>query len=719
MTDNGWTGQGGQASQAGRGWAAGLRFGDRYEVERLIGEGGWAETYRGRDLLLERVVALKLLRTQFAADPALVDRFEREARIAAAVSHPNVVTVYDYGTQEGTFFIALQFIAGEDLKHHVVKRGSLPVPDATGVTREILLGLGAIHRAGIVHRDVKPQNVLIGDDGIVRITDFGIAHQSLATRVTTHGDAMGTASYMAPEQAQGDEVSPATDIYALGVVLYELLTGRLPFNRGHAMAILLAHLQDAPEPPSQVAPLAGIPAWLEAIVLRAMAKNPVDRYASAGEMLDAVNAAGRGVSPAAQTQRFAGSPASIGATTKAMPGVPGAATHNAETATSVMGPRFRGGDGEGPPPAPPPVAEARGPSRWARNVAILFVVLIALAVAGVAAANLFDENGDGTNAGDDESATATVRSIPAMSTATEEPEPDGEPTDALRPTATETEAPEPTDPPEATAEPTETPAPTTVPTDVPTETPTEVPTAPPTPTEVPDEPTETPVPVDEGPPIEQVTEPASSGGVGGSVDPIVLSADSWSGGAGKKKDRNPASTGSGGGEGDVASVEARSGPKSEAELEFSLSEIPAAGVRIEVQTRIERPEDGPALLVVAVNEAATAEPIDLSGSGDTWAIVDIPVPAEVLVVGQNRIVMTAQEATDRQGRAVVILLGTVTVTRVGGVGTQSSEDDAESFAAAEETPEPVVEQDERGEPDPDGESDTGGGEPTIAPVQDY
>ena len=288
MTDNGRSGISGPNGSGSRGWATGTRFGDRYLVGRLIGEGGWAETYEGQDLLLGRTVALKVLRTQFAADPTLVDRFEREARISAAVSHPNVVAVYDYGTQDGSFFIALQFIAGEDLKQLIVRQGRVAILEAIHITREILRGLEEIHRAGIVHRDVKPQNVLMGRDGLIRITDFGIAHQELATRVTTHGDAIGTASYMAPEQAQGEDVSPATDIYAVGVVLYELLTGRLPFNRGHAMAILLAHIQEQPLPPSAVAADAGISPWLDRVVLRAMEKQPGDRFPSAAAMIDAL-----------------------------------------------------------------------------------------------------------------------------------------------------------------------------------------------------------------------------------------------------------------------------------------------------------------------------------------------------------------------------------------------------------------------------------------------
>ncbi len=541
MTDNGQIGYPGPISSGSRGWATGTRFGDRYLVGRLIGEGGWAETYEGQDLLLGRTVALKVLRTQFAGDPALVDRFEREARISAAVSHPNVVAVYDYGTQDGSFFIALQFVAGEDLKQVIVRRGRVPIPEAIHNTREILRGLEEIHRAGIVHRDVKPQNVLLGRDGLIRITDFGIAHQELATRVTTHGDAIGTASYMAPEQAQGGDVSPATDVYAVGVVLYELITGRLPFNRGHAMAILLAHIQEQPTSPSAAAPDAQIPPWLDAVVLRAMEKEPGARFPSAAAMSDALTGSprGSGITAPIRTEGAAA------ATIVASPGLP---TRRADTVVSppVDGARARGSGGA-PPRRPPPPAQAAGdrprPSRWGRSLALAFAVIAVLAIAAVAASGLLDGDPLGLWGGDgDSEPTATVRSSPAQ------PTPTGVESDAGDEEETP-ERPEPTETEEPEEESTETPAPSIAPrptVELP-QTPTEEPDVPPTetpePTDTPEPPTETPVPVEEeptdvpDPPTEPVDEdpgqPTGSGD-GQDADEILIPANQWTGGAGTR-----------------------------------------------------------------------------------------------------------------------------------------------------------------------------------------
>ncbi len=528
MTDNGQRNYPGPHGSGTRGWATGKRFGDRYLVGRLIGEGGWAETYEAQDLLLGRTVALKVLRTQFAADPALVDRFEREARISAAVSHPNVVAVYDYGTQDGSFYIALQYIAGEDLKQAIVRRGRIPIPEAIHVIREILRGLDEIHRAGIVHRDVKPQNVLLGRDGLIRITDFGIAHQELATRVTTHGDAIGTASYMAPEQAQGEDVTPATDVYAVGVVLYELLTGRLPFNRGHAMAILLAHIQEQPIRPSVAAPDAGIPPWLDGIVLRAMEKLPEARFATAAMMIDALAGGNRGNNHTAPIRMALGTVAAGAATTLPSPGI--AKVLGETVVPPPDGEAFRRAKGGAPPRTPPPVSRSPGdrfqPSRWKRSLALFVALLAVLAVAAIAVASMMDDDPFGLMGGDgDSDPTATVRSIPALPTATEEGSNanDDETPERTDPTATEgpedesTETPAPTNTPQATvALP---PPPTTVPEEPPTETP--EPTETPAPTETPDPPTETPVPVEEpteipDPPTEPVEElDQSAGGSGG------------------------------------------------------------------------------------------------------------------------------------------------------------------------------------------------------------
>ncbi len=674
-------------------------------MEQLIGEGGWAETYRGQDLLLGRPVALKLLRSQFAADPALVDRFEREARIAAAISHPNVVAVYDYGTQYGTFFIALQYIAGEDLKQTVVRRGRLPLAESAGVTREILRGLGAIHRAGIVHRDLKPQNVLLGNDGIVRITDFGIAHHSLATRVTTHGDAMGTASYMAPEQAQGDDVTPETDIYAVGVVLFELLTGRLPFNRGHAMAILLQHIQEMPPSPSSVAPDAGIPAWMDSLVMRAMEKQPADRFSSSTEMIAALDAAGRSPDAPTSVGRPAAAATSDGATTLVTPGASGFGA--ASVVPPVAPPSVRSGSGSGSPPrTPPPVLPAPRPSRRGRNAVLVLVLLAFLAIAAVVAANVLD--GDGSNlfgSGDNDPPTATVRSIPARATATSEAtdEPDDEPTERPVPTATTVATDDPSETPELPATETATLEPTDVPTTEPTAT-----TEPETPT-----PTQTPVPVDEDPPIQQVTEEPEYGAVLPKGGQVVLSADAWSGGAGKKKNDTPRGNGNsngngngnGGGGEDVASVEARAGPKASAAVTFRLNQIPGDGVTIQLETRLEESANGQALLTLAVNDAQVDAPLDITATGVTWGTIEITVPASALQVGDNVIVVTALEGEDASGKKSVILLGDVTVTAASAELGEVDETNAALPVDASETPAPVIED---GEP-------LESTEPTITP----
>jgi serine/threonine-protein kinase len=257
-------------------------IGDRYRLEQRIGEGASAITYRAYDVLLRRPVALKLLRSEYSADQTSSARFAREARAAAAVNHPNVVQVYDYGTHDGQSYLVMQYIAGRNLKQVMASERPLAPITAVRFARRLLRGLGAIHDAGIVHRDVKPQNVLVGDDGILRVTDFGIARGPKADTLTDIGATVGTAAYMAPEQIRGESVSAATDLYAVGVVLFELLTGRLPFTSEHPVASMVVPLQQPAPAPSQFAE--DIPPALDAVVLWAMAKNPADRFASAVDM---------------------------------------------------------------------------------------------------------------------------------------------------------------------------------------------------------------------------------------------------------------------------------------------------------------------------------------------------------------------------------------------------------------------------------------------------
>lgn len=264
-------------------------IGGRYRLEHRIGDGRSAVTYRAYDVVLRRPVALKLLRPEYAADQVSSARFAREARAVAAVNHPHVVQVYDSGTHKGQAYLVMQYVAGRNLKQVLADEGPLAPDAAVRLGRRLLRGLGAIHAAGIVHRDVKPQNILVGDDGSLRVTDFGIARGPTGDTLTDDGATVGTAAYMAPEQIRGEPVSAATDLYAIGVVLFELLTGRLPFAIEHPVATMLVRLQQPAPAPSRFA--YGIPPALDKAILRALAKAPAARYASAAEMERALDAA--------------------------------------------------------------------------------------------------------------------------------------------------------------------------------------------------------------------------------------------------------------------------------------------------------------------------------------------------------------------------------------------------------------------------------------------
>src|SRR6202165_1136159 len=252
-------------------------LGDRYQLQEPIGRGGMATIYRGRDKRMERVVAIKVLRDIYSTDPKFVTRFQREAKAASALQHPNIVQVYDYGQTDGNYFIVMELIEGTDLRHYLRSRKGnvLDNERAIIIAHHVPLGLGATHRGGIVHRDVKPPHVLVGRDGSIKLTDFGIAsvYKDInAERLTTTGMTLGTVQYYAPEQAQGEIVSPAADVYALGIVMYEMLTGRPPFDGDTPVAVAMQHIQDAPVPPSQFNP--AIPIALEEIILRCLEKIP-------------------------------------------------------------------------------------------------------------------------------------------------------------------------------------------------------------------------------------------------------------------------------------------------------------------------------------------------------------------------------------------------------------------------------------------------------------
>ncbi|MCW2964971.1 MAG: serine/threonine protein kinase [Actinomycetia bacterium] len=250
---------------------------DRYEVEELVGTGGMSSVFRAHDRLLDRKVALKVLHQQFTDDADYVERFRREARAVAALSHPNIVTVIDRGEHGNRQFIVFEYIDGENLKALIQRRGPAPVITALELALQIARGLSFAHQRGLVHRDVKPQNVLLNGDGQAKVTDFGIARSlDVQHGMTQTGTVLGTSDYIAPEQAQGQRVDEHTDVYSLGVVLYEMLTNEVPFPGENFVAVAMRHINEAPPPVRDKRP--DVSPRLEAAVQRAMAKRPEDRF---------------------------------------------------------------------------------------------------------------------------------------------------------------------------------------------------------------------------------------------------------------------------------------------------------------------------------------------------------------------------------------------------------------------------------------------------------
>ena len=277
--------------------APGDLLGGRFELIEEIGSGGMAVVWRARDTRLRRPVAVKILRPQFAEDPDFVERFESEARHAASLAHPNVAAVYDTGFEAGpdgrTRYIVMELVDGPSVAE-VLRTGAMPIALAIDVAIAAARALAAAHRRGIVHRDVKPGNLLIGPDGRVRLADFGIARALTATRLTTAGTMFGSAPYMSPEQARGDEVLPSSDLYSLGVVLFEMLHGRLP-ERGSPAALdrRADGLEDAEQPAPDLASEPSLPAGLDAIVARALQADPTRRHPSARAFAEALESAAR------------------------------------------------------------------------------------------------------------------------------------------------------------------------------------------------------------------------------------------------------------------------------------------------------------------------------------------------------------------------------------------------------------------------------------------
>lgn len=264
---------------------------ERYRVIAPVGEGAHATTWRGLDERLDRPVAIKMLHDHLANDSVFVDRFRAEARVAASVRQANVVDVYDFGQQDGTLYIVMQYVDGEDLKSLINRTAPMAIRDVRRIAGNVLDGLQAIHAAGIVHRDIKPQNVLIGSDGVARVTDFGIADVPATSGLTGEGLTIGTVDYMAPEQAQGLPLTPAADLYATGVMIYEMLTGTLPFTGKTSRETMLQHINGQLTPPSTRLPEHGITPAMDAVVAQSLAKDHSRRFGSARAMKQAVGMA--------------------------------------------------------------------------------------------------------------------------------------------------------------------------------------------------------------------------------------------------------------------------------------------------------------------------------------------------------------------------------------------------------------------------------------------
>ena len=308
-------------------------FNNRYQITERIGIGGMAEVYRAQDNVLGRLVAVKVMLPQYAADESFTQRFKQEAASAANLQSPYIVNVYDWGQDEGTYYIVMEYVRGSDLKTAINQRGAINQRKVAEIGSQVCQALSVAHGLDIIHRDIKPQNIMVQPDGNVKVMDFGIARAKNSTKEQT-SSVLGTAHYISPEQAQGKELTAASDIYSLGIVLYESATGKLPFDGPDAVSVAMKQVQDEPVPPRELNP--EIDPSLEAIILKAMSKNPMERFATAKDMRSALNdyLAGRPVAlgagfTGAQTQIMGGVP-NIGPIpdgTAVMPAVGGANQH--------------------------------------------------------------------------------------------------------------------------------------------------------------------------------------------------------------------------------------------------------------------------------------------------------------------------------------------------------------------------------------------------------
>src|SRR5215218_7083921 len=268
----------------------------RYELRTLVGSGGMADVYLAGDEVLGREIALKMLKERYAQNEEFVERFRREAKSAAVLSSPYIVPIFDRGeTEDGAYYITMEYLPGGTLKDKITATGALPSEEAAEVALQVAEALKTAHARGVIHRDIKPRNILLADSGHVKVADFGIARAADATTISHTGDILGSAKYMSPEQAVGEQVGPASDIYSLGVVLYEMLTGRVPFEVETPADVPIRHADGPPHRPRELNP--EVPVGMDTIVMRLLAKDPENRYSSAAELIEELGRMQHGLPP--------------------------------------------------------------------------------------------------------------------------------------------------------------------------------------------------------------------------------------------------------------------------------------------------------------------------------------------------------------------------------------------------------------------------------------
>ena len=366
----------------------GKTFNDRYKITDRIGIGGMAEVYRAQDTVLGRVVAVKTMLPQYAADPNFTQRFRQEAAAAANLQSPYIVNVYDWGQDDGTYYIVMEFVRGSDLKTAIKERGAINQRKAAEIGAQVCQALNVAHSMDIIHRDIKPQNIMVQPDGNVKVMDFGIARAKNSVMTQT-SSVLGTAHYISPEQAQGKELTPTSDIYSLGIVLYEAITGKLPFDGPDAVSVAMKQVNDMPVVPSEINP--DIDPDLEDIIMKALSKQPYDRFETANDMRHALNdyLAGRSVNIAdtfgnAKTAVIAGAAAAVGAAgasaadyndgTAVMPAVAG------QGATRPASTNYRSNDNQ-----------HKSKQVNGKTIALVIGIIAALAIIGVALFTCMDQ----------------------------------------------------------------------------------------------------------------------------------------------------------------------------------------------------------------------------------------------------------------------------------------------------------------------------------------